>query len=484
MNSFQSPALWIAAIIIAAVGALLFFRNRNSSSWGFKDVVKNPEYWSSFGEAHKEADFAAQAAKHWSDDKVDSAVKKFVLETPSSQGAWNQARTLGELGERTHSTVLGLLRDPALYNRLVKPTNGKDALPEAPFNRACDLLGDAPKPDAVAALAPFLDDPSEWIRQDAAMAIAKTGADTITPFVRKAFADPKEYVRSYALMGLEFALNRSNLAESVQADLFSDVLALLRADRNADKATDILYRFDTGKATEFFLSQEVFTAESPIVHEVLEVLANEKVSVSRDALISLIASLEQEELEYSKARSLGEALRLLGQQQHEEDRNFLQKFTTLPEERVAQGAAAGLLCSFGLEGFEQRIWDLENRSGYEALSEHQRLYSAVFMCDAEINNGGLAQYFVNSSGDQWRDALDGFKAMGLKERLDILTEAIEKFGNTGPSTDRNIRQDQLSKLYKRDDSIFDALDSRYYDSSEVIEVFTSRFVLNNPESFR
>lgn len=291
-------------------------------------------------------------------------------------------------------------------------------------------------------------------------------------------------MRSYALMGLECALNRSGLSDRVQEELFPDVLDLLRADRNADEAADILYRFNSAKATDYFLSEEVFTAESPILHEVLEVMANAKVSVPRDRLKSLIASLEMQELKYPRTYALGEALRLLGQQQREEDRDFIRSRTTHPEKRVAQGAAAGLLCSFGLEGFERRIWDTEKRSGYESLTEAQRFYRAVCMCDSEINNGGLTQYFVNSSGDRWRDALAGFKAMGFQERLSVLNEAIARFGATGPSADRSIRQHQLRKLYKRDDAVFDALDTRYHKSSEVVEVFVSRFVLENPGGFQ
>jgi hypothetical protein len=106
------------------------------------------------------------------------------------------------------------------------------------------------------------------------------------------------------------------------------------------------------------------------------------------------------------------------------------------------------------------------------------------MCDAEINNGGLAQYFVNSSGDYWREALAGFEAMGFREKFGALKEAIALFGDNGPSSNRSVRQDQLSKLYRKSDAIFEALDSRYYDSSEVVEVLTARFVLENPESFK
>ncbi len=116
--------------------------------------------------------------------------------------------------------------------------------------------------------------------------------------------------------------------------------------------------------------------------------------------------------------------------------------------------------------------------------EH-RLYSTrQTVCDGEINNGGLAQYFVNPSGNRWRDAIAGFEAMGFKERLLVLKEAIALFGKNGPSTERDIRQEQLSKLYQKDDSIFDALDSRYYKSSEIVQVLANQYVLDHAESFR
>jgi len=477
MKFLQSPVFWIF-IASAILVAFIVFRKRNSSAWGFKDLVKKPKHWDFLDQAQADVDSSVHAAKSWDDSQIASATRQFVLETTTGRDDWPLARALSELGEKTHPTILALLHDASLYERLVKPT-GTDLLPEAPFNRACNLLGDSPGAEAVEAVAPFLNDPSDQIRKDAALVIAKTGANTAIPFVRKAFQDSDEYVRSYALMGLDFALNRAGLSESASIELFPDVLSLLRADLNADDAAKISYRLNPSKAGEFFLSEEVFQAESPILHSTLKVLADAKVSAPREKIKSLIAALEQQELEYPKTYALGEALRLLGQHQLEEDREFLLSRTTHSEERVAEGAAAGLICSFGLEGYDERIWKPET-----ALTEHQRLYKAVFACDAEINNGGLAQYFVNSTGDGWRDALAGFKAMGFKERLRVLEEALANFGSVGPSEDRETRQNQLGKLYKRDDTIFEALDSRYYKSSEVVEVFGSRFVLANPQSFR
>lgn len=356
MGGIPSPVIWIIAVGLVVGIAVALVRNCEGVRWGFKDVVKNPEYWDAASQARLDAEHAAEAAKTWSDDKVASSTRHFVLEVRSSREAWGEAQILRELGQRTHPTVLKLLGDEDLYDRLVKPT-GEDLGPEAPFNRACDILGDAPPKEAVAALAPFLNDPSEQIRKDAALAIAKTGAAEIIPHVRKAFTDVDEYVRSYALMGLKSSLDQAGLAESVPRELFSDVKSLLEIGRNADDAVDILFRFDSEKARDYFFSSEVFRADSLIVHEVLETLANAKAPVQRGLLLDLISALDTSDLEYPRTYALGEALRLLGQMQNSGDRDFLSAKLSHSDDRVAEGAAAGLLCSHGLEGFEQRIWE-------------------------------------------------------------------------------------------------------------------------------
>ena len=145
---------------------------------------------------------------------------------------------------------------------------------------------------------------------------------------------------------------------------------------------------------------------------------------------------------------------------------------------------AGLIASFDLEGFEQRTWDAESTNGLSTLNPAQKLYLAVLIYDGEVNNGGLSQYFFNSSGDYWREALAGLEAMGSKERVVVLRDAVAKFGKGGPSQDRERRQNQLAKLERKSDALFDVLDDRYFKSKELIEVLAKRYVLKNPEAFR
>jgi HEAT repeat protein len=254
------------------------------------------------------------------------------------------------------------------------------------------LLGDAPRADVVDAVAPFLSDPADEIRKDAALIISKSGGENIVPLVRKAFADSEQYVRSYALMGLEFARKRNGLSRDAAEQLRPDIKQLLKEADTYDKAlifgskaAELLFRLAPEEAKTFFLSPDIFSAGLPILHHVLKVLANAKASVPRKDLLALIAVLESQNKD---AWALGEALRLLGQHGLEEDRDFLKARALAPEKRLARGAAAGLLCSYGLDGFRERIRDAEKKHGYNSLPDHQRYYSAVFMCDAEVNNGG------------------------------------------------------------------------------------------------
>ncbi len=189
-------------------------------------------------------------------------------------------------------------------------------------------------------------------------------------------------------------------------------------------------------------------------------------------------------MEYPKTYALGESLRLLGQQKLASDRPFLEARTSSSESRVAAGAAAGLIASFDLEGFEQRTWDAVTTNGFSTLKPAQKQYVAVLMYDGDVNNGGLSQYFFNSSGDHWRDALAGLEAMGFSERLKVLREAVSKFGKDGPSQDRERRQEELAKLARKNDALFDALDDRYYKCKEVIEVLTMRYVLKHADAFK
>src|SRR5690606_36620804 len=137
---------------------------------------------------------------------------------------------------------------------------------------------------------------------------------------------------------------------------------------------------------------------------------------------------------------------------------LLEEMSTHENEHVARGAADGLLRSHGLGNYREQLEALADERGYGSLPLPQRIAIAVYLCDAEIRNGGLSQYFVNSYADAWPDAVAGYESIGAEKKLALLRLAIEQFGNDGPSTNRRRRQNELARLARRRDDPFDDLD--------------------------
>src|SRR5438105_3105405 len=57
---------------------------------------------------------------------------------------------------------------------------------------------------------------------------------------------------------------------------------------------------------------------------------------------------------------------------------------------------------------------------------------AAHWCQSEVRNGGLHQFFSNSTGVLAPEALVGFRAIGITEWADIVAEAMRFFGESYP----------------------------------------------------
>jgi len=483
MSLLHSPLSWIGLALVLAGTILICLQRRSSRRWGFKDVVKDPSRWRAMAELWDGSDRNAEAAKSWDDRRVGEAVREFIFDVKTARDAWPQARLLHGLGRRTHAPILALLADPSLAERWIKPT-GVDLLPETPFKRACDLLREDPPIEVIPLLAPFLSNTDSKIRNSAALILAETGATTAIPHVRTALKDPEPYVRSYAMMGLTSAAEDRRLDQAEAVSLFDDVARLLGDTESARDAAKLLCTLDRKRALELMASNRYLVSEAPTLAAILDVLADQKAPVERMMLLPLIDSLESVSEHDSRRFALGDALRLLGHQRDRRDQARLEAALDHPNSRIADDAASGLLAIYGLEDYEKRIHEAYRDDRETALSEPQRWSEAVSMCNSEVCNGGLSQYFFNSSGNDWQLALRGLEAIGSREYLSLLREALAAFGHNGPSTDRDTRQDQLSRIVRKNDKVFEHLETRWYKHPESLSALTAKYVIAHPEAFR
>jgi Domain of unknown function (DUF4375) len=84
--------------------------------------------------------------------------------------------------------------------------------------------------------------------------------------------------------------------------------------------------------------------------------------------------------------------------------------------------------------------------GFENLTPPERDVVCVFAMIAETNNGGLHQFYANSSGDFAAETADAFGRIGAIQVREIIHQANSVFGPNGPPKDRAARQEQLFAL--------------------------------------
>ena len=119
-------------------------------------------------------------------------------------------------------------------------------------------------------------------------------------------------------------------------------------------------------------------------------------------------------------------------------------------------------------------------ASFASFSQEQRYIFAVVWYIAEVNNGGHEQFYFNSTGIVWKDALAGFRELGIDEAVEIIRESAARMGGN-PSLDRATRQKQLH-TYQPD---FEDLDTQFYELEEKIDIEEAmqRYILQHRSAF-
>jgi hypothetical protein len=114
------------------------------------------------------------------------------------------------------------------------------------------------------------------------------------------------------------------------------------------------------------------------------------------------------------------------------------------------------------------------------FSRSQRLLFALSWYCAEVNNGGHRQFYSNSTGIVWKDALEAFRAIDSPECAGILEESAQRLGGS-PSLDRHERAEQLQRFKPN----FRDLDDRFYATQKFagVDEKTIRFIRTRPSDF-
>jgi hypothetical protein len=112
----------------------------------------------------------------------------------------------------------------------------------------------------------------------------------------------------------------------------------------------------------------------------------------------------------------------------------------------------------------------------------QRALLAITLFIREVDNGGLEQFFWNSSGEVGDEVVTGFERLGAPDKAEVVRQALTFF-NSRSTPDQTLRRECLSGKSRAElQGFFEPLNERLYGESKLWPLF-KRYVDRHPEDF-
>jgi Domain of unknown function (DUF4375) len=115
----------------------------------------------------------------------------------------------------------------------------------------------------------------------------------------------------------------------------------------------------------------------------------------------------------------------------------------------------------------------------------QAIYVTILYAQ-EVDNGGLVQFFGNSSGMLWPHVRNGLQLLGAQEHIALITAAIEAFPMAAPSTEQSERRQALQTVTQEQRNLWRTGENRIYALGGFfanLRPLWTRYIETHPEDF-
>jgi len=123
------------------------------------------------------------------------------------------------------------------------------------------------------------------------------------------------------------------------------------------------------------------------------------------------------------------------------------------------------------------------KEDFSSQSIAQKVFSALWEVESEVNNGGFSQYFVNSSAESAHFVVDALNMIGAPKTADICKRAIVTAFPAGlPQSEEAIRSaagDFPDEVLER----LEPLDQEFYSYPHNLTDLLFAYVSAHPEEF-
>lgn len=454
---------------------------------GFWRWVKNP--WIRRRAEREAADEEAGLAAFDADWVKDADVARLVAGLRRRWLMWPVTQKFERLGRRAEPHLIRALAD----SRYLRPYPENPS--RLPLREVLRLLDENPPAEIAGRLAELASHKSPLVREAAARSLGSMATPATLPAWLAATRDPDGDVRSAAVWGVDAALRAGRVTPEFAVGAFDRVAELLDYDGpGADialGAAGVLVRLDPACALPQLLDPRRFAAGNPRLHDLLKAADEHGLPLPPDHASRLMDDLRPHAGDYFAGSSIGYLLCQLARQRTTDARARADAATgwaahASPGAREIGQAAARALALLGGVTHPTTVvlTRLEAGGGIDRLTAPQRAYYVAWACNAEVENGGFAQYFVNTAGGSAWEAAAAFEAIGATAHAPIVRRAVALFGPAGPAADRDARHEQLAALTPAQDAELVQLDAEYYGAADDVPTRLLLFAGRHPGDFQ
>jgi len=123
------------------------------------------------------------------------------------------------------------------------------------------------------------------------------------------------------------------------------------------------------------------------------------------------------------------------------------------------------------------------RVDFPQQSELQKVFSAIWALESQVNNGGFAQYLASSVGDTAEFAPRALQTIGALACAKVVERALRTASAAPLPDDQSARESLVESLSQKALDRLDELDKEFFAYPDNLTELLFAFVGKNPKTF-
>lgn len=393
-------------------------------------------------------------------------------------------QALVEIGKRAVPALLKVISDRRFLRAHSKTQRAAQDIMYSrtkPLGSVLRVLRKMPSEDVAKAVVHLTSDNDEEIRHAAMHLLAASGSDKFVEQVAEFLSYSDDYVQYNAITGLLWgqgkhlsALAKKRLIPLIQA-------AALKGNKCKNYAPACLLHLDEKTGIDFLTSQQSLSPDNSQLYYFMQALKEAEITVPEERLLPLVHSRK---LITDSPDVVRDMVQVLARSNSKASLDAVYAALHSPSPEVQEGAALALLTRAGVHNPINTAVQAVVTNSITGVPQPIAYYFATQIFLIDVANGGLSNYFGNTSGDYWRYTREALLALKATPQGALFDQALSHFPKSSPSEDTDERNAQLGKMYEQDSDIFASIEQELFKVFADLDAKLAVFAAANADAFK